>query len=40
MDLGNNIYDLDEEELAAMEEFTRFLDIEEKDDNKLLNYEW
>lgn len=35
VDFGNDLYDLDEEELAAIEEHTRLLDIEEKDDNKL-----
>lgn len=35
MDLGNDIYDLDEEDLATMEEHVKFLDIKEKDDNEL-----
>lgn len=35
MDLGNDIYNLDEEKLAAMEEHTKFLDIKEEDNNEL-----
>ena len=35
VDLGDDIYDLDEEELAAIEERARLLDIEEEDDDKL-----
>lgn len=35
VDLSNDIYDLDEEELVTMKEYARLLNIKEKDDNKL-----
>ena len=35
VDLSNDIYDLDEKKLAAMEERARFLDIEEENNDKL-----
>lgn len=35
IDLGNDIYDLDKEKLAAIEKRAKLLDIEEEDDDKL-----
>lgn len=35
MDLGNDIFDLDEEKLTIIEKRARFLDIEDKNENKL-----
>lgn len=35
VDLGNDIYDLDKEELAIMEKYTKFLANKEDNDNKL-----